>query len=60
MARNKLAVVIKTSALNAEELAEYCRRKGLYPEQIQHWDEAAPCWYPPKKAQAIWGDDGND
>jgi len=38
---NKLAVVIETSALNEQELAEYCRRKGLYPEQIQRWREAA-------------------
>lgn len=38
---NKLAVVIETAALNEEELAEYCRRKGLYPEQILRWREAA-------------------
>ena len=31
---NKLAVVIETAALNEEELAEYCRQKGLYVEQI--------------------------
>ena len=38
---NKLAVVIETAALNAEELAEYCRGKGLYVEQIARWREAA-------------------
>lgn len=38
---NKLAVVIETAALNEEELAEYCRRKGLYAEQIGRWREAA-------------------
>lgn len=38
---NKLAVVIETAALNEEELAEYCRRKGLYAEQINRWREAA-------------------
>jgi len=32
--QNKLAVVIETVVLNEEELAEYCRRKGLYAEQI--------------------------
>ncbi len=37
----KLAVVIETAALNEEELAEYCRRKGLYVEQIARWREAA-------------------
>ena len=38
---NKLAVVIETAALNEEELAEYCRRKGLYAEQINRWRDAA-------------------
>lgn len=38
---NKLAVVIETAALNETELAEYCRRKGLYAEQIARWREAA-------------------
>jgi transposase-like protein len=38
---NKLAVVIETAALNEEELAEYCRRKGLYVEQVVRWREAA-------------------
>jgi len=38
---NKLAVVIETAALNEEELAEYCRSKGLYVEQIVNWREAA-------------------
>lgn len=38
---SKLAVVIETAALNEEQLAEYCRRKGLYVEQVQRWREAA-------------------
>ena len=38
---NKLAVVIETAGLNEEELAEYCRRKGLYVEQISRWRNAA-------------------
>ena len=38
---SKLAVVIETAALNEEELAAYCRRKGLYVEQIALWREAA-------------------
>ena len=38
---NKLAVVIETAALNEEELAEYCRRRGLYVEQVARWREAA-------------------
>ena len=38
---HKLAVVIETAAMNEQELAEYCRRKGLYPEQISRWREAS-------------------
>jgi transposase-like protein len=38
---SKLAVVIETASLNEEELAAYCRRKGLYVEQIQRWREGA-------------------
>jgi len=96
-------VVIETAALNEEELAEYCRRKGLYVEQIARWREAtiagaeterplsaaerrelqrerkktrklekelrrkekalaevAALLVLQKKAQAIWGDDGDD
>ena len=39
--RDKLAVVIETAALNEQALSEYCRRKALYPEQIERWKEAA-------------------
>jgi transposase len=39
--QDKLAVVIETAALNESELGEYCRKKGLYPEQVQRWKEAA-------------------
>lgn len=38
---NKLAVVIETASLNEEQLSEYCRRKGLYAEQIARWKEGA-------------------
>lgn len=31
--KDKFAVVLETAALNAAELAEYCRRKGLYVEK---------------------------
>ena len=39
--QDKLAVVIETASLNEAELGEYCRSKGLYPEQIQRWKESA-------------------
>ena len=38
---NKLAVIIETAALNEADLAEYCRKKGLYPEQIEQWRASA-------------------
>ena len=37
----KLAIIIETTPLNAAETSEYCRKKGLYPEQIQQWRAAA-------------------
>ena len=33
----KFAAVVETSALNEAELAEYCRRRGLYAEQVERW-----------------------
>ena len=31
---------LETAALSEIELSEYCRRKGLYPEQVQQWRQA--------------------
>ena len=36
----KFAVVLETATLPAVELSEYCRIKGLYPEQIKAWKQA--------------------
>jgi transposase len=33
----KFTVVLETASLNEVELSEYCRRKGLYPEQTRAW-----------------------
>lgn len=38
--REKLAVVVETAGLNEAEQAEYCRKRGLYPEQIMAWRTA--------------------
>lgn len=38
-AEAKLATVIETAALSEAELSEYCRSKGLFPEQVRHWKE---------------------
>ena len=32
--RDKFAAVLETAALNAADLAEYCRKRGLFSEQI--------------------------
>lgn len=39
-AHAKFAVVVETAGFNEAELSEYCRSKGLYPEQIKAWKQA--------------------
>ncbi len=39
-AADKFAAVLETAAMNEAELSEYCRKRGLYPAQIQQWREA--------------------
>lgn len=38
--KDKFAVVLETAGLNEAELAEYCRSKGLFIEQIAAWRTA--------------------
>lgn len=38
--QDKFTVVLETSNLNEIEFSEYCRKKGLYPEQVKEWREA--------------------
>lgn len=45
MAEDKLAVVIETASSNEAQLSEYCRAKGLYPEQVNEWKTAALSGY---------------
>ena len=33
-------MVMETASLNQVEFSAYCRRKGLYPEQIRAWRKA--------------------
>ncbi len=45
--KDKFAAVVETAPLNEAELAEYCRKRGLYLEQIAQWRqscEAANDW----------------
>jgi transposase-like protein len=39
-AEEKFAVVNETLAFSEIELSEYCRTKGLYPEQVKSWKQA--------------------
>jgi len=38
--RDKFSAVLESAGMNETELAEYCRRKGLYPNQIEAWRKA--------------------
>ncbi|MFN5119049.1 MAG: IS3 family transposase, partial [Cyanobacteriota bacterium] len=38
---DKFTVVLETAGLNATELSAYCRERGLFPEQVSHWRQAA-------------------
>jgi|TARA_B110000263_G_scaffold178734_1_gene156406 transposase len=40
-AEDKFAVLLETGKLNEAELSEYCRKEGLYVEQIEAWKVAA-------------------
>jgi transposase-like protein len=37
---DKFQMVLEVAALNEVELSAYCRRKGIYPEQIAQWRQA--------------------
>ena len=37
---DKFAIVLEAASLNEAKLAEYCRQKGLYAEQIEAWRQA--------------------
>ena len=40
-AADKFTVVLETAGLNVTELSAYCRERGLYPEQLERWRQAA-------------------
>ncbi len=47
----KFEVVVQTYTMNEAEISEYCRKRGLYPEQIARWQQAC------KKANARAGEE---
>lgn len=53
----KFAMVVETAALNEAPLGEYCRQRGLYPEQLQGWrqrgEQANGGQRPPRAPAAV-------
>ena len=37
---DKFLIVVETAGMSETDLAEYCRKKGLYAEQIERWKDA--------------------
>lgn len=37
---DKFMVVLETANLSEIEFSEYCRKKGIYPEQVKEWKDA--------------------
>lgn len=37
--RDKFLIVVETASLSEIEVAEYCRKKGLYVEQVKAWQD---------------------
>ena len=40
--QDKFTVVLETANLTEIEFSEYCRNKGIYPEQVKEWKERIP------------------
>jgi transposase-like protein len=40
-AADKFTVVMETAGLNSTELSAYCRERGLFPDQVERWRQAA-------------------
>nr|WP_242978104.1 IS3 family transposase [Garciella nitratireducens] len=37
--QDKFLIVVETATLSEADLSEYCRKKGLYPEQVKAWQD---------------------
>ena len=38
--QDKFLIVVETAGMTETDLAEYCRKKGIYAEQIERWKNA--------------------
>ena len=50
-AETKLAVIVETATLSESELSQYCREKGLYPEQLKRWRAGCLAGFQTSKTQ---------
>jgi transposase-like protein len=48
----KFNIVLETASLNETEISEYCRRKGLFPQQITIWQEHCRQAHAPQTSKA--------
>ena len=58
-ARDKFSAVVETAAMNESERSEYCRKRGLYPEQLAAWRRAceqANDWADERSASQVKAD----
>lgn len=50
-AQTKLAIVAETYSMTENELSQYCREKGLFPDQIKEWRNECMQGFKSTKAQ---------
>ncbi len=54
--RDKFAAVVETAAMNTEEVAAYCRQRGIYSDQLKRWrhdcEQAASLSYDEQRQEA--------
>ncbi len=48
----KFDIVLETASLNETELSEYCRQKGIFPQQISVWQENCRQAHAPQTSKA--------
>lgn len=39
-AEQRFSIVLETATFSETKLSEYCREKGLYPEQVEQWKQS--------------------
>jgi len=55
----KFLIVLETASLSESEIGEYCRKKGIYKEQLVQWREACVQANTPKNSPSVKQSDEN-